>query len=254
VSDLEAENYTTQGVDKSDAKSDTKSDVNLTWELSNDCQKSSNEDSVGNSVNLTDNMTVGGVCSDPGVSDSTVTLTPDNAIAHDPWEEKYIATNVDADGWGEIVRKEEAIAPMPLEQLNSTSADESGEAIAPPPPEEKYTPAIVDVDELLPPVRVQTPAIPVGIESEAVNCLQSGKLPQTIAAKPAGEAMTAADDEWQVGDHVTVNIPDGEYRTLQPFHGRQGIITKVKENSAQCLLDFGGDEFMHIPFRGLRRG
>jgi hypothetical protein len=112
VSDLEAERYTTQGVDKSDIKSDIKSDVNLTWELSNEYQNSSNEDSMDNSVNLTDNMAVGGGCSNQGVSDSTVTPTPDNVIAPDPWEEKYTVVNVDADGWGEIVRKEKAIAPI----------------------------------------------------------------------------------------------------------------------------------------------
>lgn len=118
VSDLEAENYIQQELAKSDIESDTKSDINLTWELSNEYQNSSNADSVDNSVNLTDNMAVGCVCSDPGVSDSTVTLTPDNAIAHDPWEEKYTVINVNADGWGEIVRKEEAIAPTPDECEN----------------------------------------------------------------------------------------------------------------------------------------
>ena len=33
-------------------------------------------------------------------------------IAPDPWEEKYTVVNVDADGRGEIVRKEKAIAPI----------------------------------------------------------------------------------------------------------------------------------------------
>jgi len=67
------------------------------------------------------------------------------------------------------------------------------------------------------------------------------------------EVIEDAATNWQEGDRITVDIPDGEYRSLQQFNGRQGIVAEIKENSAQCLIDFGDDEFMHIPFRGLRR-
>jgi hypothetical protein len=207
VSDLEAVNYTTQGVDKSDTKSDTKSDVNLTWELSNDYQKNSNADSVGNSVNLTDNMTVGSVCSDPGVSDSTVTFTSDNALATDPWEEKYTAINVDADGWGEIIRNEEvqpeAIAPCPAPPENV----ESPHVIEQPPlpiyqrsdggfvaveaaiaPEPKITPRKIKIQG----IDNWQPTQPVGMSDISPNTARAGDIAVDVLQQMVEQAQPEA--------------------------------------------------------------
>jgi hypothetical protein len=94
------------------------------------------------------------------------------------------------------------------------------EAIAPDPWEEEYTLVNVDDD----------------------GC---GEIePQAVVAVP--------DEKWQVGDHIVVDATDLP-SSLQVYDGRLGLITKVKENSAQCLVDFSGD-FMHIPYRGLKRG
>ena len=71
-------------------------------------------------------------------------------------EEEYTVINADADGWGEIVRKEEAIAP---------------------------TPAHVDTAE------GENPVTPVKIASEATELLTVVETPQTIAAKPVEEAI-----------------------------------------------------------------
>jgi hypothetical protein len=71
-------------------------------------------------------------------------------------EEEYTVINADADGWGEIVRKEEAIAP---------------------------TPAHVDTAE------GEKPVTPVKIASEATELLTVVETPQTIAAKPVEEAI-----------------------------------------------------------------
>jgi ribosomal protein L21E len=80
-------------------------------------------------------------------------------------------------------------------------------------------------------------------------------IPQGSTAKPTTEAVTVVDDQWKEGDRVVVDADATDLPpSLQAYDGRQGVVTKVKESSAQCLVDFGGDEFMHIPFRGLRRG
>jgi hypothetical protein len=112
VHDLEAENYIQQEFDKSCTKSCTKSGINHAWELSKEDQICSNADSVDNSVNHALNTTVGGVCPDSGVSDSTVTLTPDSVNAPS------------------------------LEQIDSTSPDEFDGEILPDPWEEEVTPDV----------------------------------------------------------------------------------------------------------------
>jgi KaiC/GvpD/RAD55 family RecA-like ATPase len=114
------------------------------------------------------------------VLDSTVTTTPDYAIIPDPWEEcTPPLTNVDADGWEEVVRK----APAPM------TADEVDQA----------------------------------------------------------EVEPEAEREWRRGDRVTVET---DIASLQTFNGRQGVVEVVKAGT--CLVDFGNNEFMHIPFKGLR--
>jgi hypothetical protein len=58
------------------------------------------------------------------------------------------------------------------------------------------------------------------------------------------------EQEWAVGDRVIV---DTDVPTLKEFNNRFGIVEAVKHFSGQCLLSFDGGEYMHIPFRGLRR-
>ena len=45
------------------------------------------------------------------VTVKTVTVVED-AIAPDPWEEEYTLVNVDADGWGEVVRVQSPASPV----------------------------------------------------------------------------------------------------------------------------------------------
>jgi hypothetical protein len=124
VSDLEAESLSHSGFSKSDIKSDIESDVNLTLKLASDCQNSKNQDRVGNPVNLMDNMTVGGVSPNSGASDSTVTLTPDKAIALASGEKKYTEINVDDDGWGKKVRVSLPQKPS-IEEADSTAVEDA---------------------------------------------------------------------------------------------------------------------------------
>lgn len=64
-----------------------------------------------------------------------------------------------------------------------------------------------------------------------------------------GDAETGeVEPEWEEGEQVTVET---DIRSLQQFNGRQGAIETVKAGT--CLVNFGNDEFMHIPFRALRR-
>ncbi len=95
----------------------------------------------------------------------TVTVVED-AIAPAPWAEKYTYINVNDDGWGEIVRKEET----------------QPEAIAP-------TPAHADTAE------GENPVTPVEIELEAAELLTVGETPQTITVEPVEPVEASFDEE-----------------------------------------------------------
>jgi hypothetical protein len=101
-----------------------------------------------------------------------------------------------------------------------------------------------------------TEAIALAIPCE--NAPEAGELPkevgtpQIITAKPAYEMVAVPDEKWQVGDHIVVDATDLP-PSLRGFDGRRGIVDQVKELPQQCLVDFGGDDFMHIPYRGLKR-
>jgi hypothetical protein len=71
-----------------------------------------------------DNMTVGGVSPNSGASDSTVTLTPDKAIALASGEKKYTEINVDDDGWGKKVRVSLPQKPS-IEEADSTAVEDA---------------------------------------------------------------------------------------------------------------------------------
>lgn len=200
--DYYAESYVYQGLENSHHNSHLSQKNSHLPFVENPADDYSSQDLVGSSEIVTPLVNEEGgegvVNHQPVVKLGRGSATPDNAITADPWEEKYTATNVDADGWGKIVRVSSQAPTLPVE--NAPQA----------------TPAVADMETL-----------------------------QPIAAKPA--------DEWQVGDRVIVDIPDGEYRCLQQFAGRQGAVKLVKDYCAQCLVDFGNDELMHIPFRGLRK-
>jgi hypothetical protein len=91
--------------------------------------------------------------------------------------------------------------------------------------------------------------------TKQLNFLDDALSPSSPVENVPQVAEVAEDaaTNWQEGDRITVDIPDGEYRSLQEFNGRQGVLTKINEISYQCLIDFGNDEFMHIPFHSLRK-
>jgi hypothetical protein len=101
VHDLEAETYIQQEFDKSCTDSSSKSFINHAHDLADECQNSSNADSVDNSVNHALNMTEGGVC-----------------------PESCISVTVESDTLGSVKATE-------LEQIDSTSGDELKEEIIP---------------------------------------------------------------------------------------------------------------------------
>jgi DNA primase catalytic core len=87
---------------------------------------------------------------------------------------------------------------------------------------------------------------------EALEPTAAAEIPQDSTAKPATEAITVSDDGWKEGDRVVVDASELP-PSLRGFDGRRGIVDQVKQLSEQCFVDFGDDEFMHIPFRGLRK-
>jgi len=101
------------------------------------------------------------------------------------------------------------IAPMSLEQIDSTSADESGEAITPP-LEEEYTTNHVDVDELGEVVRVQSPAIPVETALEVTELTSDVETPQTITAKPTDDAIAATPESESKSPESAEILTSGE--------------------------------------------
>jgi hypothetical protein len=96
------------------------------------------------------------------------------------------------------------------------------------------------------------PTSPVENAVEPMEAEADEQTPQGSTAKPATEAITVTDDGWKEGDRVVVDASELP-PSLRGFDGRRGIVDQVKQLSEQCFVDFGGDEFMHIPFRGLRR-
>jgi DNA primase catalytic core len=101
------------------------------------------------------------------------------------------------------------IAPMPLEQIDSTSADELGEAITPL-LEEEYTTNHVDVDELGEVVRVQSPAIPVETALEVTELTSDVETPQTITAKPTDDAIAATPESESKSPESAEILTSGE--------------------------------------------
>lgn len=83
---------------------------------------------------------------------------------------------------------------------------------------------------------------------------QSLEPPENQVLQTVTETVTlpVTEDGWCIGKRVTVDATDLP-PSLANFDGRQGVIWMIKDYCEQCLIDFGGDEFMHVPFRGLRR-
>jgi hypothetical protein len=76
------------------------------------------------------------------------------------------------------------------------------------------------------------------------------ELAQVMKAEEACPPAETDEQEWAVGDRIIV---DTDVPSLKEFNGQQGTVEVVKDASAQCLVNFAADEYIHIPFRGLRR-
>jgi hypothetical protein len=165
-----------------------------------------------------DNMTVGGVSPNSGASDSTVTLAPDKAITTDPWTEKYTYTNVDNDGWGEIVRKEEtqpeAIALSPALQLAALlrsaqyweEVEGAVEEINPQVKKEAWALLTGEEKGRLNSLKAIALLPPVEIEPQATKAAVDDQAPQLLQQDTVGTA-TQVEEEMQlhtfkVGDRV----------------------------------------------------
>jgi hypothetical protein len=82
------------------------------------------------------------------------------------------------------------------------------------------------------------------LEQQPSPCVpEASPLPQKPIAEVPGSTSL-----FHPGDRVLVST---NRKDLLPFNNQQGIVSKVKEVSAQCLVDFGEDSFMHIPFSEL---
>ncbi len=98
----------------------------------------------------------------------------------------------------------------------------------------------------------------IGVETSKIGVGEKDGAPmeseEALAPiSPALDALEPADvsgDEWQIGDRVRI---DTDVPSLREFNNRVGTVEVVKDVCAQCLVNFDGGEYMHIPFRGLRR-
>ena len=149
----------------------------------------------------------------------------------------------------------EGVSSNPVVKLNSKSITYKQCSDIADPWEEEYTIVNADADVLGEVVRIpsQVATTPVENAPQAAETVADEETPQDNTAKPAYEMVAVPDEEWQIGDHIFVDASDLP-SSLQGYDGRRGIVDQIKKVSEQCLIDFGDDDFMHIPFRGLRRG
>jgi hypothetical protein len=93
--------------------------------------------------------------------------------------------------------------------------------------------------------------IVAAMDYEAIAPTSDDRDAKLYAPAPTAtvEEPTAIEPKWEEGEQIFVRT---DIPSLKQFNDRQGTISVVKEESAQCLVCFG-DEFMHIPFRCLRR-
>jgi hypothetical protein len=148
---------------------------------------------------------------------------------------------------------------LALEQTAPTSADNCGASVvdtpvvdATPNPSPLSQKLSIEVAESTVTEEAIAPTTPVENAAEPMEAEADEQTPQSVTAKPATEAITVTDDGWKEGDRVVVDASELP-PSLRGFDGRRGIVDRLKQLSEQCYVDFGGDEFMHIPFRGLRR-
>lgn len=240
------------GLEVTDTLTDTLTDTELTPQNDTPVVSSQTPTTVGVSAKLTDKGGQGCVSPSSGVTVQTVTP----ASRSDRYEVKE-------DGEGICTSGDEAIAPSPAATLAEPDAPAlASEEVADPRLDESESlgqETAIDTLQASPLPQKTSIEAAIAVPNLSENALEtteqstSVETPQTVAAKPE-EAIMIVHKEWRVGDQVTVDIPDGEYRELrQKFNGRQGVVKSVKDYSAQCLVNFGKDELMHIPFRGLRK-
>lgn len=194
---------------------------------------------------------------DPGVDEK-----PADVLVQS--EEKYTLVNVGANGWGEVVQaSSQAPTPQPLEldwkQLIARTDAEMSRLGWSTAQAKAYLKAtygkrsrqLLTDAEILDFLRYLEPQPNPSPESEiasTANAEVADATPQVppLPQKPSIEVTE--DTQFQPGDRVKVET---DIRSLESFNGREGIVIEVKETSAQCLIDFGEGEFMHIPFRGM---